>query len=163
MLLGRHCLTCDIDFLLSVSKVSHCLTSSPTPKTVNPLHRMRDVWMLKDESSTVANNPPRCVGLHKHTGFTHASSWWWQLRATLTGNMMVLFCSTKLFTSMFFECAIRAAVELTQLLCLHAIFSITMCNSMLLFHYFSKANTGLFITLHAYFTALVLNHYSLLN
>lgn len=29
-------LTCDIDLLLSVSKVSHCLTSSPTPKAVSP-------------------------------------------------------------------------------------------------------------------------------
>lgn len=36
MLLGRLPLTCDIDLLLSVSKVSHCLTSSPTPKVVSP-------------------------------------------------------------------------------------------------------------------------------
>ena len=28
--------TCDIDLLLSVSEVSHCLTSSPTPKDVSP-------------------------------------------------------------------------------------------------------------------------------
>lgn len=49
------------------------------------LHGMRNVGMLKDESSTVGNNPSRCVGLHKHTGLMHVSHWW-QLRATLTVN-----------------------------------------------------------------------------
>lgn len=142
-------LTCDIDFLLSVSKVSHCLTSSPTPKTVNSLHRMRDVWMVKDESSTVANNPPRCVGLHKHTGFTHASLWRWQLGATLTGSVMVLFYSTKLFTSIFSNvCAVSSGgIDPTIVLTCNFLkvlllyLSITMCDLMILFHYISKANS----------------------
>lgn len=70
LLVGRLPLTCDIDFLLSVSKVSHCLTSSPTPKAVISLHRMRNVWMLKVMSSTVGYNPPRCVGCWIYTCIT---------------------------------------------------------------------------------------------
>lgn len=61
-------LTRDIDSLLSVNEVSHCLTSSPTPKVVS--RRMRNVEMLKDGSSTVGNNPPSLLCWAAQTHWT---------------------------------------------------------------------------------------------
>lgn len=39
-----------------------------------PLHRTRNVRMLKDESSTVGYYPPRCAGLHTHPRW---DVYWW--------------------------------------------------------------------------------------
>lgn len=61
-------LTRDINSLLSVNEVSHCLTSSPTPKVVS--RRMRNVEMLKDGSSTVGNNPPSLLCWAAQTHWT---------------------------------------------------------------------------------------------
>lgn len=76
-------LTCKINFLLSVNKVQRCSTSSPTPKTTESLHGMKNVWMLRDESFSVGYDPSSCVRLYKHPGFSHASLWQWQLKARL--------------------------------------------------------------------------------
>lgn len=89
LLVGRLPLTCDIDLLLSVSKVSHCLTSSPTPKAVISLHGMRNVWMLKVGSSTVGYNPPRSVGCLIYTHITSLTA----QSYTETKHMMVLLRS----------------------------------------------------------------------
>lgn len=54
-----------------------------------PLHRTRNVRMLKDESSTVGYYPPRCAGLHTHIPQTGRLLMRCQLRATSAKNMVL--------------------------------------------------------------------------